>query len=142
MRLWSVHPSMLDSKGLVALWREGLLAKKVLEGRTRGYTAHPQLIRFREHSDSLKMINAYLSEVYQESLRRGYNFSVDKIEMLCAHGEIALSSGQLEYEFEHLKVKLKGRSTAAYERLLSIDKPAAHPLFFIYEGGLESWEKR
>jgi len=30
MRLWSLHPRYLDAKGLVALWREGLLAQKVL----------------------------------------------------------------------------------------------------------------
>lgn len=32
MRLWSLHPSYLDAVGLVALWREGLLARKVLQG--------------------------------------------------------------------------------------------------------------
>lgn len=30
MRLWSVHPGWLDAKGLVAAWREGLLARAVL----------------------------------------------------------------------------------------------------------------
>ena len=37
MRLWSIHPKYLDCKGLVALWREALLAKKVLRGKTRKY---------------------------------------------------------------------------------------------------------
>jgi hypothetical protein len=32
MRLWSLHPRYLDAKGLQAVWREGLLAKKVLQG--------------------------------------------------------------------------------------------------------------
>ena len=36
MRLWSVHPQHLDVRGLVALWREGLLARKVLLGETNG----------------------------------------------------------------------------------------------------------
>jgi hypothetical protein len=43
MRLWSVHPKYLDARGLVALWREGLLAQAVLRGRTSGYVRHPQL---------------------------------------------------------------------------------------------------
>lgn len=43
MRLWSLHPQYLDAKGLVALWREGLLAQAVLAGQTRGYKRHPQL---------------------------------------------------------------------------------------------------
>ena len=37
MRLWSLRPKYLDSQGLVALWREGLLAQAVLRGKTRGY---------------------------------------------------------------------------------------------------------
>jgi hypothetical protein len=45
MRLWSLHPSLLDAKGLVALWREALLAQKVLQGGTTGSRFHPQLQR-------------------------------------------------------------------------------------------------
>jgi hypothetical protein len=37
MRLWTLHPRYLDSQGLVALWREGLLAQAVLRNRTRGF---------------------------------------------------------------------------------------------------------
>ena len=48
MRLWTLHPKYLDARGLVALWRESLLAQAVLAGRTRGYRSHPQLERFRE----------------------------------------------------------------------------------------------
>ena len=49
MRLWSLHPKYMDSKGLVALWREGLLARAVLKGQTNGYINHPQLIRFKNY---------------------------------------------------------------------------------------------
>jgi len=48
MRLWSLHPKYLDPQGLVALWREGLLARAVLRGETRGCKAHPQLDAFVE----------------------------------------------------------------------------------------------
>ena len=37
MRLWTLHPKYLDPQGLVALWREALLARAVLQGKTRGY---------------------------------------------------------------------------------------------------------
>ena len=74
MRIWSIHPQYLDSKGLVALWRESLLAKHVLEGKTKGYKNHPQLNRFKKAENPLHLMNEYLSFVYQESLRRGYNF--------------------------------------------------------------------
>ena len=61
MRLWSLHPSYLDQKALVAVWREGLLARAVLRNATRGYRRHPQLIRFRSHPAPLSAINNYLS---------------------------------------------------------------------------------
>jgi hypothetical protein len=37
MQLWTLHPKHLDVRGLVALWREALLAQKILCGATRGY---------------------------------------------------------------------------------------------------------
>ena len=70
MRLWSLHPRYLDSKGLVALWREALLAKAVLSGRTRGYRQHPQLARFRAHPEARAAINAYLAAVHEEATGR------------------------------------------------------------------------
>ena len=79
MRLWSLHPRYLDSKGLTACWREGLLARKVLEGKTKGYRNHPQLERFRGQDDPVGMIDAYLLAVYEEAEKRGYKFSRGKI---------------------------------------------------------------
>ncbi|MGA2330816.1 MAG: pyrimidine dimer DNA glycosylase/endonuclease V [Syntrophales bacterium] len=46
MRLWSLHPGYVDARGLVALWREGMLARKVLQHQTKGYKNHLQLHRF------------------------------------------------------------------------------------------------
>jgi len=62
MRLWSLHPSYLDPQGLVAVWREGLLAQAVLRGQTTGYTRHPQLARFRG-AGALGAMAAYLREM-------------------------------------------------------------------------------
>ncbi|MFI5209112.1 MAG: pyrimidine dimer DNA glycosylase/endonuclease V, partial [Gemmatimonadales bacterium] len=73
MRLWSLHPRYLDAKGLVALWREGLLAKAVLQGKTRGYRHHPQLERWMRAVDPVASMNAYLVEVWREADRRGYS---------------------------------------------------------------------
>ena len=58
MRLWSLHPALLDRAGIVACWRESLLAQAVLAGRTRGYTRHPQLARFRAHPEPTVAIAA------------------------------------------------------------------------------------
>jgi hypothetical protein len=138
MRLWSLHPRHLDAKGLVALWREGLLAQKVLAGQTRGYRNHPQLERFKRQADPSAAIAAYLTEVQREAARRGYHFDAGKI---AAHGKvarIAVNDGQLVYEFEHLKKKLAVRDPAAYAGLPA--RPELHPLFREVAGGIEEWE--
>jgi len=79
MRLWTIHPRYLDAKGLLAAWREGLLAQKVLLGQTRGYTAHPQLLRFRARSSRVASICSFLIGLAEEAERRGYKFNRTKI---------------------------------------------------------------
>ena len=61
MRLWTLHPRYLDPQGLVALWREALLARAVLRGEIRGYRHHPQLDRFRAQAAPVSALNAYLA---------------------------------------------------------------------------------
>ena len=142
MRIWSIHPQHLDAKGLVALWRETLLAQKVLLGETKGYRNHPQLKRFKNHPDPLAAIGAYLQAVQLEASRRGYNFDASKILHKRKTTTICVTDGQVEYELEHLKAKLKARDIAAYEKLVNEPKPSIHPLFTLAEGGVEDWEVR
>jgi len=139
MRLWTIHPKYLDHKGLTALWRESLLAKKVLQGKTKGYKNHPQLKRFKNLS--LKFINTYLYYIYKESCRRGYCFDKRKIDKPLTKKKIYSTTGQLEYEFKHLKNKLKKRSKQTYNKLLKIKSPEPNPLFKIRKGKIEDWEK-
>lgn len=141
MRLWSIHPEYLDRIGLVALWREGLLAQKVLLGQTKGYKHHPQLARFRACPDPLAAIGAYLAVVADEAARRGYRFDVQKILTLKHRPVITVQQGQIEYEWQHLLTKLQGRSPVVYEEHHSLVSPRAHPLFRIMQGGIEAWEK-
>jgi len=141
MRLWSLHPKYLDSKGLVALWREGLLAKKVIEGRTRGYRNHPQLERFKKHEDPLKAINAYLLEVWKEASRRGYRFDLNKIVCVELDEKIPVTRGQLLYEFQHLLRKLRKRDPERYEELKHVKEVEPNPVFYVIEGDVEPWEK-
>ncbi len=140
MRLWSLHPGLLDAKGLVALWRETLLAQKVLAGNTKGYRNHPQLDRFKRQPDPLAAIGAYLREVELEARRRGYNFDAGKIICDADAPLVEVTDGQLAYEFAHLKAKLKVRDVAALERIAGMEAPRAHPLFAVVEGGVEEWE--
>src|SRR6187549_2912202 len=98
MRIWSLHPKYLDTKGLVALWRETLLAKHVLEGKTKGYKNHPQLNRFKTTKAPLDSINQYLSEVYTEASRREFNFDKNKINWNFKKIKLSVTKGQLSYE--------------------------------------------
>jgi hypothetical protein len=139
MRLWTVHPRYLDAKGLVALWREGLLARKVLHGLTKGYKNHPQLIRFREHPEPLKAIDAYLAGVLAESRKRGYNFDASKIDEAAEAAPIDETRGQLEYEWGHLLGKLERRDPKRWSELKN-EKPQAHRLFTIRDGEIREWE--
>jgi hypothetical protein len=141
MRLWTLHPKYLDRAGLVALWREALLAQAVLRGETRGYRNHPQLIRFRNHTEPLETIGVYLTEILNEAVRRGYRFNPAKIGPCRDIPAIPVTRGQLLYERNHLLGKLILRDSAAYRMLTEAGEPAPHPLFRICEGEVEIWEK-
>ena len=140
MRIWSLHPRYLDAKGLVALWRETLLAKHVLEGKTKGYKKHPQLQRFRHSKDPLASINQYLAGVYVESLTRGYTFNKDKFSEPDSSPTLTVTQGQINYELNHLLKKLKLRDPEKYQQLLNESKIDSHPIFTIIEGEIEDWE--
>jgi hypothetical protein len=141
MRLWSLHPAYLDARGLVAVWREGLLARKVLLGQTRGYRHHPQLLRFKAYADPVRAIDSYLWAIHDEAEERGYHFDGTKLGSR-PHGiKLRVTEGQLQYEFEHLKRKLKQRDKDRYRQIASIETPQPHPLFKVAAGDIEAWER-
>jgi hypothetical protein len=141
MRLWSLHPRFLDAKGLVALWREALLAQAVLAGQTRGYRHHPQLMRFRACTDPAAAIGDYLAAVHSEADRRGYRFDDGKIGRRGAPKPLTVTRGQLDYEWTHLTAKLELRAPDWLAAISSL-KPRAHPLFRIVAGNVADWEIR
>ena len=142
MRIWSINPKYLDTMGLVSAWREGLLAKKVLEGKTSGYRNHPQLNRFKEQKDSLLCINTYLYWLYEESLNRGYKFEKNKIGKFDKNLKINVNKKQIEFEFNHLQKKLKLRNPDQYNKNNDIKKIESNNLFnIINKNKLEDWEK-
>ncbi|AZR06918.1 pyrimidine dimer DNA glycosylase/endonuclease V [Trueperella pyogenes] len=151
MRMWSLHPSYLDPAGLVALWRETLLAQKVLQGLTKGYRNHPQLERFALQSDPLASIGSYLSGVLAEAAIRGYNFDATKIVSPADAAaspyaqRIEVSDGQLAYELRWLRTKLERRSPATLQsgvwEGVDLGRVLPHPLFVEVPGPIASWEK-
>jgi hypothetical protein len=127
---------------LVALWREALLAQKVLEGRTQGYTHHPQLVRFKNSDNKLKSISCYLYHIYQEAEKRGYNFDKNKIKLFFDDKAIIkVTTKQLNFEFEHLMKKLQKRDIKTFKQNLTISKIEPNPIFKVIEGEIEDWEK-
>ena len=140
MRLWTLHPRYLDTKGLLTVWREGLLAQKVLLDKTKGYRNHPQLRRFRSSPDPVGAIAGYLRAIYGESCSRGYCFNEEKIVPGEFDGKIPCTRGQLLYEWNHLKEKLRLRDPRRYGEAENIEEPEPHPMFSIVEGDVEDWE--
>lgn len=140
MRLWSIHPRYLDVKGLVACWREALLAKAVLTGKTRGYRHHPQLRRFRLQTRPAAAINEYLRGLFIEASRRGYSFDARKLGRTRFPGKIPVTLGQMRFEATHLRRKLKTRERRHLKPLKRVRKPVPHPLFRIRRGPVEDWE--
>jgi hypothetical protein len=151
MRLWSIHPKYLDAKGLVALWREGLLAVLASAGKTRGYKNHPQLDRFYASSasnsvDTECIIASYLLDVQLEASSRGYTFNLTALYSKAtpqACERITVTRGQLIYEWEHLLLKLCRRDHAKYLELrkLAHHEIECHDMFVIIDGPVEAWEK-
>jgi hypothetical protein len=141
MRLWTIHPRYLDPQGLVALWREALLAKAVLRGETRGYRHHPQLERFRAHASPRSAINAYLAAIHAEATARGYSFDRRKLGPQRRVAPIAATSGQLAYEWRHLMKKLAVRNRPLHKRWRGARSADCHPLFRRVRGPVADWER-
>jgi len=151
VRLWSLHPCYLDRPGLTAAWREALLAQAVLAGRTRGYTRHPQLERFRATEDALATVGAFLTGLREEATARGYRFDPARVDRPLAGsmpwagwiGTVPVTDGQVAYEWSHLVAKLHRRSpeTAARWEGLAASDVEVHPLFLVVPGPVAGWER-
>ena len=148
MRLWTLHPRYIDRAGLLAVWREGLLAKRVLEQWTvdpytpKGYRNHPQLDRFKATDSPIEAIQLYLAEILAESGRRNYRFDENKIEVA---GEVTIAipvtEGQVEYERNHLLAKLRKRDSVRAETFEQVTMIDLNPVFVRVPGGVETWER-
>lgn len=141
MRIWSLHPKYLDPLGLVALWREGLLAQAVLQGRTKAYAKHPQLARFQERRSPAGLIAEYLRIVHREAVSRGYRFDARRIGRSAAAGRVQVTRGQLEFEWRHLNAKLAARNPQWWANLTDVKRPQPHPLFCVRRGPVAPWER-
>lgn len=141
MRLWSLHPKYLDAPGLVALWREALLAQAVLRCETKGYRSHPQLHRFRDESTPVRFITTYLQHVHFEAVIRGCRFDGSESPPDRASTQIEVPTGQLEFEWLHLAEKLRKWNPECYAIQRATVLPVLHPLFRVVPGEVTPWER-
>jgi hypothetical protein len=125
--------------GLLALWREGLLAQKVLLGKTTGYRFHPQLKRFQACRNPVAAIGTYLWGVVDEAHGRGYHFDASRIAVRRRAIRIPVTRGQLEFERQHLieKLRLRDQTKAG---VLSTARLRSHPMLHVVAGDIEPWE--
>ena len=141
MRIWSLHPQYLDPQGLVALWRETLLAQAVLAGQTKGYTQHPQLQRFKTCAHPVQAVAQYLNGVSAEALKRGYKFDASKIAEHDTIAPLGVNTGQIAFEWQHLVAKLQTRSPELAARWAAVAVPDLHPMFVLQDGPVADWER-
>lgn len=143
MRLWSIDFSYLDRPGLLACWRESLLARNVLYGLTEGYKHHPRLARFKPSGDPVTAINTYLYYILLESRNRNYSFDENRLDYSSINTDfhMPVTVGQVTYEFKLLLSKLKTRSPVNFNKIKGIDRPSTCRLFIQVEGDAENWDR-
>jgi hypothetical protein len=161
MRLWSLHPSLLDSFGLAQLWLDCLKAQKLLE-EIPFRTDIPELLRFSRYTASLDVLAWYIEGVWNEAKRRNLNFCFNRnyihlpvninninekkgVEIKPPKSiQIPVTDGQLWFEYRKLLSQLEHRDPVMYNILLSFDDmnglPPVHPLFKDIQGNIETWD--
>ena len=105
------------------------MARKILEGKTRGYRHHPQLKIFKSVECPIVFIDTYLSYILEEADSRHYNFNKDKIGKISTNSKIEVDRKAVLTEFEHLKNKLSKRDYKKYEEIMNVKEPEVNPLF-------------
>ena len=74
-------------------------------------------------------------------MQRGYNFDQSKFEPISTTPQlIYATTGQLDYEWQHLLAKLTVRSPETYQAWIKLDRPETHPLFQLKPGAIADWE--
>lgn len=152
MRLWSIHPQYLDHLGLIACWREGLLALSVLSGQTDAYKNHPQLIRFKQTDDPVNYLRVYLQNIAEHALIRGYNFNqlkitnndseiIDMMFKIKKFKTMDINNQQIQYEFLHLQQKLFYRDRLKFKNNKVNSLIFVNPMFHVIDGPIEKWER-
>jgi hypothetical protein len=141
MRIWSVHPCYLDTRGLGALWNETLVGRNSLRRREGGWYRHSQLNRFRDLPDADDILASYLELVYFESVARGFNYDRDLIGPVrkCFLQVIEVTEGQVKHELALLRGRLEKRAPGHLRRWPR--RQVINPIFRVVPGDRADWDK-
>ena len=149
MRIWSLHPSLLDDKELKTLWKEGIKAvkafRKLYHGERPKQVEHPQLRRFRR-SGGFTILREMLEQVYIEAQKRDIEVNHKPIEFKgykyqLAKRALAVTSGQLSFEFGLLQSKLMTRAPQKFQDNEALTVIPCNPALIEIDGDVEVWEK-
>lgn len=149
MRVWSIHPKYCDTPRLNGMWREGLLAKAVIEGTTPkgGYRKHSQAERLKVHPDPVKLINHILYEVWKVAQERGFKYDIKKLNKRIVDEPLStkleVTRGQIEYEFNFMQHKIGAVDTRYKINTEEVRKNGieVNPCFKIVPGDIMDFEK-
>lgn len=130
MSLWTVHPKYLDKQGLIALWREGLLAQKSLNGELDIELNNQVWQQFKNSENPLKAIGTYLSFIASEGARRGYKLGHEKIIYPnFDDNKFDIRPQDLIFEMKHLRDKLKLRDKNKWHEVNQVEQVEPNPAF-------------
>lgn len=128
MRIWLVHPELLDRMGFLGMWREAIMAKNALTRERHGYQNHPALNIFKNTPWPVQAVNTYLHHLFKESINRGYNFNQKYLSDSLSEKKITISKDELTEDFNELQKRLSERAPDKYRENLGAEV-IAHPLF-------------
>lgn len=146
MRIWSIHPKYLDTKRLTAQWREALLCKSILEGKTKSYTKHPQYLKLLKLKNPYQFINFFLLTIWEESQKRGYKYDKSKINLdevkIFDNVYLDVTIEQLKYEFCHMLQKMNNDDPQYLKNIIFLKKEGiiSNPLFNSIDGNIMNFE--
>ena len=79
--------------------------------------------------------------MHAEAAARGYRFDAGKISAGRTASRIAVTRGQLDFEWHHLMAKLEARAPERWRTMSASDAVVPHPLFRMVPGEVADWER-
>ena len=136
-----VHLDIMDGNFVPNITMGPLVLEALRPHSRLIFDAHLMVENPEAHLDSFARAGADMITVHAEATARGYRFDGSKIHPGAPTTLIAVTSGQMAYEWTHLLAKLQMRNPTLHEKWRAHAAMAPHPLFQVCPGELEPWER-